>query len=82
MWVYHPLASRRLARVTADAGVELIAWTVDDAERMREPGRARRERDLLQRPAPVRGDGAGGGRAATQAAPAKPGVRATPAASK
>jgi glycerophosphoryl diester phosphodiesterase len=35
MWVYHPLASRRLARVTADAGVELIAWTVDDPQRMR-----------------------------------------------
>jgi len=35
MWVYHPLVSRRLARVTADAGVELIAWTVDDLPRMR-----------------------------------------------
>src|SRR4051812_17615153 len=35
MWVYHPLASRRLARVTGDAGVELIAWTVDDPAKMR-----------------------------------------------
>ena len=34
MWVYHPLASRRLARITDLAGVELIAWTVDDAARM------------------------------------------------
>jgi len=35
MWVYHPLASRRLARITDLAGVELIAWTVDDLTRMR-----------------------------------------------
>jgi len=34
MWVYHPLVSRRLARITALAGVELIAWTVDDLARM------------------------------------------------
>jgi glycerophosphoryl diester phosphodiesterase len=36
MWVYHALASRRLAAVTEAAGVELIAWTVDDLPRMRE----------------------------------------------
>lgn len=35
MWVYHPLVSRRLARITDLADVELIAWTVDDADRMR-----------------------------------------------
>ncbi|HEX7059338.1 MAG TPA: glycerophosphodiester phosphodiesterase [Solirubrobacterales bacterium] len=35
MWVYHPLVSRRLARITDLAGVELIAWTVDDLPRMR-----------------------------------------------
>jgi glycerophosphoryl diester phosphodiesterase len=34
MWVYHPLVSRRLARITRLAGVELIAWTVDDVARM------------------------------------------------
>jgi glycerophosphoryl diester phosphodiesterase len=34
MWVYHPIATRRLARVTEAAGVELIAWTVDDLGRM------------------------------------------------
>jgi glycerophosphoryl diester phosphodiesterase len=34
MWVYHPLVSRRLARITGLAGVELIAWTVDDPRRM------------------------------------------------
>jgi glycerophosphoryl diester phosphodiesterase len=34
MWVYHPLVSRRLARITELAGVELIAWTVDDLSRM------------------------------------------------
>jgi len=34
MWVYHPLVSPRLARITKLAGVELIAWTVDDLSRM------------------------------------------------
>jgi glycerophosphoryl diester phosphodiesterase len=34
MWVYHPLVSSRLARITKLAGVELIAWTVDDLPRM------------------------------------------------
>jgi glycerophosphoryl diester phosphodiesterase len=34
MWVYHPLVSPRLARITKLAGVELIAWTVDDLRRM------------------------------------------------
>jgi glycerophosphoryl diester phosphodiesterase len=35
MWVYHPLVSRRLARICKLAKVELIAWTVDDEARMR-----------------------------------------------
>ena len=35
MWVYHPLVSRRLARIAELARVELIAWTVDDLDRMR-----------------------------------------------
>jgi len=34
MWVYHPLVSRRLARIAELAQVELIAWTVDDSARM------------------------------------------------
>jgi glycerophosphoryl diester phosphodiesterase len=34
MWVYHPLVSPRLARITKLARVELIAWTVDDLSRM------------------------------------------------
>jgi glycerophosphoryl diester phosphodiesterase len=34
MWVYHPLVSARLARICDLAGVELIAWTVDDQRRM------------------------------------------------
>jgi glycerophosphoryl diester phosphodiesterase len=34
MWVYHPLVSKRLARICGLAGVELIAWTVDDLPRM------------------------------------------------
>jgi glycerophosphoryl diester phosphodiesterase len=35
MWVYHPLVSPRLAGICKRAGVELIAWTVDDEKRMR-----------------------------------------------
>ena len=35
MWVYHPIITRRLAQATASAGIELIAWTVDDLEKMR-----------------------------------------------
>ena len=35
MWVYHPLVSARLARICELAGVELIAWTVDEEARMR-----------------------------------------------
>lgn len=35
MWVYHPLVTARLARICDLAGVELIAWTVDDLARMR-----------------------------------------------
>lgn len=34
MWVYHQLASSRLARIAKLAQVELIAWTVDDLPRM------------------------------------------------
>lgn len=34
MWVYHPLVSARLARVTQEAGIELIAWTVDELRHM------------------------------------------------
>jgi glycerophosphoryl diester phosphodiesterase len=34
IWVYHPLVSPRLARITKLAKVELIAWTVDDPRRM------------------------------------------------
>jgi glycerophosphoryl diester phosphodiesterase len=34
MWVYHPLASARLAAAADHAGIELIAWTVDDLRRM------------------------------------------------
>lgn len=35
MWVYHPLATPRLVRIAKLAGVELIAWTVDDLSRMK-----------------------------------------------
>ena len=40
MWVYHPLVSRQLAKITDLAKVELIAWTVDDLPRMRKLVRA------------------------------------------
>lgn len=40
MWVYHPLVSPGLAKITKLAGVELIAWTVDDLPRMRKLVRA------------------------------------------
>ena len=36
MWVYHPLITSRLARICDLAGVELIAWTVDDLPRMQQ----------------------------------------------
>jgi glycerophosphoryl diester phosphodiesterase len=36
MWVYHPLVTARLARICDLAGVELIAWTVDDSQRMQQ----------------------------------------------
>jgi glycerophosphoryl diester phosphodiesterase len=35
MWVYHPLITSRLARICDLAGVELIAWTVDEVPQMR-----------------------------------------------
>jgi glycerophosphoryl diester phosphodiesterase len=35
IWVLQDIVTRRLTEVTAARGVELIAWTVDDAERMR-----------------------------------------------
>ena len=35
MWVYDPLVSAKLARICHLAGVELIAWTIDDEARMR-----------------------------------------------
>jgi glycerophosphoryl diester phosphodiesterase len=34
LWVYHPLVSPGLARITKLAKVELIAWTVDDPRQM------------------------------------------------
>ena len=35
IWAYDPVITARLARACHDAGVELIAWTVDDLPRMR-----------------------------------------------
>lgn len=34
IWVFHLLASPELAAVTRELGIELIAWTVDDADRV------------------------------------------------
>jgi len=36
VWVYHPVISKALVRSTRELGVELIAWTVDDAARIAE----------------------------------------------
>ena len=35
LWAYHPVITGRLVRACHEAGIELIAWTVDDLERMR-----------------------------------------------
>jgi glycerophosphoryl diester phosphodiesterase len=36
VWVYHPIITPKAVEVAHDIGVELYAWTVDDATRMRE----------------------------------------------
>ncbi len=36
VWVYHPIITPKSVDVAHDLGLELMAWTVDDAERMRE----------------------------------------------
>ena len=56
IWVYHPIVTPRLAEVARSAGVELIAWTVDDLDRMRKLVAAGVTGTLLERPAPVRLD--------------------------
>lgn len=35
IWAYHPVVTSRLADACHEAGLELIAWTVDDLPRMR-----------------------------------------------
>jgi glycerophosphoryl diester phosphodiesterase len=35
VWVYHSLITARLVRIAHDSGLALVAWTVDDLERMR-----------------------------------------------
>ena len=34
VWVYHPLITRRLVDAAHDVGVSVIAWTVDERERI------------------------------------------------
>jgi glycerophosphoryl diester phosphodiesterase len=36
VWVYHPIITPKVVDAARQVGVELIAWTVDDVERMRE----------------------------------------------
>jgi len=36
VWIYHPLVTPQLAQVTSRLGVELIAWTVDESDRIGE----------------------------------------------
>ena len=57
IWIYHPLASAALVEVTRDLGIELMAWTVDDASRVVElrdlgvDGIVSNDPRLLQNPA-------------------------------
>ncbi len=34
VWIYHPLITARTVAAAHDAGVQVIAWTVDDADRV------------------------------------------------
>jgi glycerophosphoryl diester phosphodiesterase len=36
VWVYHPIITPKAVEVAHEIGLELMAWTVDDAERIRE----------------------------------------------
>ena len=36
VWAYHPIITPRLVKAARNVGIELIAWTVDDADRIRE----------------------------------------------
>ena len=36
VWVFHPIITQKAVDVAHELGLELMAWTVDDAERMRE----------------------------------------------
>jgi glycerophosphoryl diester phosphodiesterase len=36
VWAYHPIITPRLVKAARNGGIELIAWTVDDADRIRE----------------------------------------------
>lgn len=36
VWVYHPVITPALARRARDLGVELVAWTVDDSDRVQQ----------------------------------------------
>jgi glycerophosphoryl diester phosphodiesterase len=36
VWVYHPIITPKAVEVAHDLGLEVMAWTVDDAERIRE----------------------------------------------
>jgi glycerophosphoryl diester phosphodiesterase len=35
VWAYHPVITGRLVRACHEEGLELVAWTVDDSDRMR-----------------------------------------------
>jgi glycerophosphoryl diester phosphodiesterase len=65
-WVYHPLITPRLVAAAHGAGIQVVAWTVDDAARIRTlvgmgaDGICTNDPGLLRRPGII-GDGAAGG---------------------
>ena len=54
VWAYHQIVTPKLVEAAEEAGVELIAWTVDERRPNGRADRDGRARHLLERPAPVR----------------------------
>ena len=70
VWVYHLIITPKAVEAAHKIGVELIAWTVDDVDTDARAARDGGRRDLLERPAAVRGAERQAGR---RRGPARPG---------